>query len=456
MKKGHFTEILLFALVAALSVLLIVLTVLTIGAVRNSGSTSESFDLDRLTAEKTESSSDLISALLPEFIGITDDGERLGLSGSENIMSVLYGDVSPALSSLLVPSNAEDAEDGDALWRSLVEEESSVYIRYHSALPDSAIGIFADWSSGERQERGPSERLVYELFLLPANDRDRPATIIARDPDGAVSLYRSGNSSSVLTTENLARLIRSYRTFMQTYVFAEERYPGLSVTEPVLIDVPVCRSMMIADGTSFMARNDPTEQEKILRLFGLNTDKLLSTHVDENGDVSFTDARGAFYIRSSSLEYTAAIGGGLETDTILNYSESTGLERLIETAVTILSRLRAIGSYYVGGDAGVYLDRVVSKGGVTELSFSYSLDCIRIAGLEPAFTATFRDGVLTQAKVYTLSAQKFGARTALYHEWWFADAVSRQGLQPYNIGMVYRSDFLAESVFAEWSAETRY
>ncbi len=452
--KWTITEWVIFVSVAVLLALLLSLTVTMIYTISRSNlpTREETFDLDRLTAEKPAVPDEYTETLLPEFIGLTANGERRGISGSVNVMTDLYRAASVVLSDVLTAENAETPEDGENYWRSLADEPASVYIRYHSELPDCIIGLYADWISGRDHERNAVSSYVYELFLLPYSDVGRAVTAAVRSIDGTVTVYRLPSPDTPLSENDLFSLILSYRSSLSAFTFAGDRYSAASPTEPIMLDTLFAREMLITDGTSFLIRGNRDEQERLGRIFGLNMDKLLSTYDETGGVISYTDAQGGLYLLTSSFEYTAEAGEGLDTEKLLGYTGASGLDRMIRASLRIFTEIRAIGKNYTGGDAGICFDGIVSDGSTVTLTYRYTSDNIGITGLAPAYTVTFRDGVLVRAELNTVSAKRLAGRTELLHEWWFFEVLGGQNRLPLNVGLVYRCDFQAESIGAEWTA----
>lgn len=453
--KWKIKDVMVFAAAAALLLLLLALTVAMISVISRSNlqNKEETFSLDRLMSEKEAVPEEYTETLLPAFIGITARGERRGVSASPNVMTDLYRAVSSVLSDVMMPENARMPGDSEHYWSKLAEENTALYVRYHSELPDCVIGLYADWMSGKEHERTETSSYVYELFLLPYSDATRSVTAAVRSMDGTVVEYTLAASGATLSDSDLFSLIQSYRSSLYSFTFAGETYRAASVTEPVILDTVVARNVRITDGTSFMIRGNRDEQEKLGRIFGLNMDKLLSAHDETEGVVSYTDAKGGLYLLPSCFEYTSAVGEGLDPEQLLGYTGTSGLDRMIRASLRIFSDIFAISKNYAGGDAGICFDRIESDGNTVQLSFRYTADNIKITGLDPAFSVTFRDGLLVHAQLNTVAVKKLAGRPFLMHEWWFFEVIGSPDRLPVNVGLAYRSSSQADSITAEWTAE---
>ena len=105
--KKRILEIIVQITAVVLFVALISLTLVMIIAFSKSSLAVDNvpFDLDMLTSSKSTEISAIDGYLTPEFIGLTIDGEKYGIQASKNIVSELYGMISPALSHLISNDN---------------------------------------------------------------------------------------------------------------------------------------------------------------------------------------------------------------------------------------------------------------------------------------------------------------------------------------------------------------
>ncbi|MGN1408910.1 MAG: hypothetical protein ACI4XJ_01915 [Eubacteriales bacterium] len=411
-----------------------------------------SFDLESITADKSGYNIDIARYLLPEFIGITSDGEKSGISGSFNIMSELYREFSGVISEVMRDENRLD--ENTLGWNELEKYESSVYIRYHSVLPDCVIGIFADSyaagdesfdsdTSGEYAGRGEVYSYVYEMYIIPNTDGSGKIIIAVRDRNGDTAIY-SADSESIFTGESVEKMREAYLSSMYSY----KMFGG----EPVFVENVVARNVIITGNTA--QSNTESDVIELMRLFALNPDKLLSSHENEEGNSSYIDTHGILSVTSSAFEYTSSSDGGIGIDDFIGHSDAGALEKYIKASISIINFIRSLNKNYAGGDAEIYFDSVSSSGGKVTLSFRYAFDGIVIEDIEPAFTAVFENGILRSARLYTISVRNLGDRQELMSEKMFIDIISSGGAKIKNTSLVYRGDFVSESVKAEWRGET--
>lgn len=432
--------------VPVLFVLLCVLTIVTIYTISwNNAGTDLSFDLDGLTNEARREEADVSNYLLPEFIGITTAGNRNGISSSYNLVSELYGILTPTIYYALsgaVPVS-EDA------WDEYAAAENSVYIRYHSELPDGIVSLFAGMSMGEEEPTVQFNANILEIFLLLYTDGTSETTLVTRSAEGEIWKYVLTDDCSPVTVSELERFVRSYSSRMVPFIFNEGKYESISATEPLFAEAITMRNILMRKAA--FIQNSPDERDVLLRIFGFNPDKLLNVHEDDSGAASYYDTQGILYLRDSAFEYVRSYAdSGMEVSDILGGVSSNTLAEYVRAAVLLFKSIREIDKNYAGGDADIVLDSASSENGKVTLRFMYTVDNIRIAEENAAFEITFSAGDVLRAEVYTIAVRILAEREASYAEWWFVSMMEEPSR---NVRLVYRSDYSAEYVSAEWAAE---
>lgn len=429
------------SIICALLVLALCFMMFFIVYMLNIGQSQVGFDLSTVTSEQTEYPIDVSKFIIPEFIGITYGGEKLGCSGSENILGEMYRELSGVISEVLCDGNIAEGSRTD--WSIFAESKSSVYIRYHSELPDCAVGYFADEASGNVTDRRNVTSYIYEMYIIPNTDGSGKVDIAVKSKGGDVCFY-SGTPESILTGDGTAKMLDSYRSGMYEY--------KMSGGQPVFTENISTRNILITGGTAALIQtetNDETKNE-IIRFFGLNPDKLLSSHIDEEGMDSYVDTHGSLYIKESGIEYNSSSDGGVGIYDFIGDADEISLGEYIKASVSMITYMRSVNKNIAGGDAEIYLYSVTSQNGKVKLEFMYAFDGIRIMDLKPAFTAEFEDGILRRASLYSISVKYFSERRVLMLEDSFIEIMKSYGKNVTYTNIVYRSDFLSESVGAEW------
>lgn len=412
------------------------------------------FNFDMLTADMETDFPDVEKYMMPEFIGLTLDGYKYGISSSENIIFELYDLMAPAFSSLLNPDNRRSATT--EYWYSLADSSNTVYLRYHNQLPDNVVGLFADFSSDESESENTVSRdtvssYIYEMIYLPPDAESRMALIAVRSVDGNIGVYKGIVPEGTLDYGKIAETAGLYKSSFNAFEFSKDKYKSTTGTEPVFLTTVVTREILITNNSASLLQANAADTEKIIRLFSMNPDKLLNQHVDEYGNQSFIDVHGVLYMRDSGFEYQAANGGGISVDKIIGFSKKIGLREYILSSVKILSGVRDLNRYCIGGDANVFLDSVEAANGRVRLIFNYSFDNLRLVGGTPAFCAEFENGKLVSANLYSVAVKNLASRVQSHYEWWFYETVGKE-YAPQNVCLVYESDYISESVSAKWAA----
>lgn len=422
----------------------------------------DTFDLAQVTSGRDAADIDITGYFLPEFAGITTDGERMGVCSSANTVGELFRLVSPAIAEMLT---AEHLAGGitEEEWIALAEEENSVYLRFHERTPLSVLALFAGLYSGNDSVNAPSGYAV-EMLILPYSEsfehRNGIMRIAVRDSDGSASFYIKVQPGSVLTAEELAQTAASYQSSLRTFVFAGDDYPASSPTEPVFMSSVAFRNIIAIGGTGATIAENDGEAESLLRVFDINPDKLLSTHTEPDGSRSYIDTQGILYIRESEFEYRSTSDGGIHLSDLTAAEWGSTLQNYISASVEVWNRIRDINRMYTGDEADLELSSVSSKDGTVTVTFAYAVDNLRIMTEKPAFTAVFEDGILRSATVFTIAVWNLGTRGQSANEWWFYDTLD--GVTPMNVTLVYRAnyasvysvDYDADSLAAEWAAVT--
>jgi hypothetical protein len=446
-------EIIVQITAVVLFVTLIVLTFATIVAFSRSSLATDNvpFDLDMLTSSKKSEISDIDGYMLPELIGLSVNGEKYAISASQNIVSELYGLISPTLSEMISEENFRKVQS--SAWLEYVEADEFVYVRYHNELPDNIIGLFADAASYNRNNEYTNDRnhvltYVCELVLIPT-DSQGVTRIATRSLGGEVAVYESREGN--FDYGKIADAASSYRSSLVRFVFSGDVYASVLDTEPVFLDSIATRDIMLSSDTGFFVFDNSSYRGELMRLFSVNPDKLLSEHEDANGNISYTDVHGVLYLRTRGFEYHGSSDGGVDISEYIGYTKKIGLEEYIRASVDIISEIKAINKFFIGNDADPMLYSVESSGGRVRLTFEYTIDNVRIAGGRSAFVAEFENGKLVHADVYAMAAKTLISRSNSYSESWFIKNL-KSGVVPINVSLVYESDYRSSSVSAKWAA----
>ena len=84
---------------------------------------------------------------------------------------------------------------------------------------------------------------------------------------------------------------------------------------------------------------------------------------------------------------------------------------------------------------------------------AFAVALLAVCGSTFAFEATFENGLLISADVYTVTVGvSRSSRVQVPAEEWFFRWLAARGESADRVSLVYRADFLSDSVGAEWGA----
>ena len=446
MKKKKTGVRIALAVTAVLLAILIYLTVSLIAAFRRNSARAPDFDLMAVTADRSGAATDISSCLLPEFAGVTAGGVRGAIVGSEYAMRELTSLIYPALSEAMEEGTLREGSAED--WKAFADAESSVYLRWHTELPDAAAALFA---SGDGSGRAAASGGGYqsEVFLTPYVRGGNTAEAALRSADGTVRLLTVTMPKTILAGEDLTRFVRSFRNSLNAFVFRES---GDRI-QPVVTERVSARCILMTCETASFILNSTSERNALLILFGLNPDKLLSTRAEPDGGTSFVESRGELYTGASYVRFRSASDNGIGLQSLIGYADNVGLAEYIQASLKIFEGIRSVNRWLAGGDAQLLLTGVYASDGVVRLSFSYSFDNMLIAVEEEAFAVTFEGGYVSEASLYTVAVRNQGSRESILTGSWFYRWIESAKGTPDRISLVYPADFVSEFVAPVWSGE---
>lgn len=281
--------------------------------------------------------------------------------------------------------------------------------------------------------------------------------MMTRSDSGELRMYVIPGHKASVGVGELERFVRSYSSSMTSFIFNEGKYANLSFSEPIFTGELSARDLIMTDGTSALIQNSSAEREEILRIFGLNPDKILNVHSEADGSAGYYDTRGIVNFRRSTFEYLrSSEDNGRSVSDILgrafapNRSAAEALTDYIHAAIRLYESIAAVNPIYAGGEADLMLRSVSSENGEVTLRFLYTVNNLRISDAQDAFRITFSAGRVTSAVLYTMTVRILADRSFPYSEWWYASTLDHFSS---DVRLVYRSDYVSDAVSAEWAAE---
>lgn len=440
-------------LIALLFAALMLLTAILIGML--SGDLERSVDLPRSggsTGALSEAGlAETRMSVLPEFIGVSLPDSRRCIIGNSNTAYAFYSGLCGYLSDYLSSDRTEEVTAEK--WVSYALADNSVFLRFHCELPGAAVGSLAGLVSERSESREPAGGLIYEMILIPSTENSEMSKLAVRSLDGKCTEYILDEQSEKLTPEAVSRISGAYSFLDQTFIFACEKsgYSYLSPTEPVILDPVVTRNIIITDSTAQFLMQKTADVTKLIQVFSMNPDKLLSSRSDQSVQMA-SDRSGVLRIYPSSIEFQAADDAANDISSFVGNVEKIGISEYVRAVYSIISSIKNMGTMYTGGECDIRLAGISSSGEQTELVFDYYIDNLRITGIGHAVTAVFSRAKLVSFKLHTISAKGLGAFSESFSEWWFDDVTLRNFRNVRSVSLVYRGSFVKESLSAEWAA----
>ena len=115
-------------------------------------------------------------------------------------MRELCGLIYPALSEAMEEGAVREGSASE--WREFSEADYSVYLRWHTELPDAAVALFAS-GDGSGTGKGAGDGYQAEVFLLPYARGGNTATAALREAGGDVRVLTVTMPGTILAREDL-------------------------------------------------------------------------------------------------------------------------------------------------------------------------------------------------------------------------------------------------------------
>ncbi|MBQ9717782.1 MAG: hypothetical protein IJV76_07295, partial [Clostridia bacterium] len=126
----------------------------------------------------------------------------------------LYDILTPTLRSAF--SSAEP--QADTVWEEYTAARNSVYIRYHSELPDGILALFAGMAQEGRETSVTFDGNVRELFILPPSSVSSETQLVTRSDLGDVKKYVIPSRKAAVSADELERFVRFYGSGMSEFI----------------------------------------------------------------------------------------------------------------------------------------------------------------------------------------------------------------------------------------------
>lgn len=368
--------------------------------------------------------------LMAEFAAVSYNGAGGGAFGSavpESVITMAQPLIHEALSGdaalASVPRAAlEAATGGDFLC-----------LRLPAALPYQMLYAL----TGEIGQVAAAETAVNASFLLLAFDGEGQGTLYLADGEVCFA------SDAVLSVRPAALALLAGDGALSDFDFADNLLP--------VGDAPaVAFPLSVSDGTTQPLAADIGDD--LLYLFGFNPDR---------GDAfaaAVVEPHGSFAVDCTGIRFTASRDGGLSAAKFIDSGKDEfdiGIYDLLDAAVGLLDRVRALDAASFGGDASLFLKGFYKENDGYRLVFSLAYSGVEITGDSVPYFAAFsaKGGVFTAVEVRRLRVARGALTRTLFSSAWQYAYASRYagegGLR--TLRLLYKVDALpAEECIASW------
>ena len=323
---------------------------------------------------------------LPSFIGVTQNGKRVAVTGDGEAAGQAFLALSPILKSLLSANGivSTDADEGERLLEDFFSASYSVYLKFPGSLLFPAIYALLDGTSWEDAD-GYAGDLVYisELFVFLDGQR---LTAVSRDGDGGFARF---HADPVIGEREFSSVIASIAGLSAASPFGFLREVWHDGTTGLTADgfIPVMREFTYINALAEnlpLAAFTPSDSllyrpvGELLRALGFNTDNLQS-FADGNSIVAVEEHGTLRVFEGNEIIYrSSGEGRGAHLSRYLGYGrESYSFHEKAQAASTIVN---ALGAEISGGEASPVLENVVAEDGKTIFVFGYYFNGMRIDG----------------------------------------------------------------------------
>ncbi len=377
---------------------------------------SENGEKGYQSSEKTGAGSD--SFLLPEFIGAKGPlTGSIGLLANKASVTEVYEFLSPFISSAFASGHGEYVFSG--IWTSLISEENTVYLRYHSELKAAMISAHIDGNyliSGENPD-------VAEMILVLSDDGENHTvyTLYTRSRLGTVCKFKAKSTAYTVNGEFVYFDAETFSQFSDLSGNSEFDYlafqniSGIPKKSLMLSSQHILAAPPAPSGLRF-GDTDSELSSELLAALGF-TPAGLGIYTDDTGATVYINTLGTLRRTPESLTYEAAFEGGIPLSVTENGDNAYSVLEDTYSAESLMSRLNTIQPGLFGEDAYLMLTEAQANGTAITLRYGYFFDNIMIMGSDnssPEVTVTIENGKLIYANISFLNANDISYRIKNY------------------------------------------
>ncbi len=355
------------------------------------------------------------SFFLPEFIGAKGPlTGSIGLLANKASVTEVYEFLSPFIAAAFASGNGEYVSA--ASWMSLIGEENTVYLRYHSEMKAAMIGAHID---GNYLLAGENPNVSEMLLVLSDHGENRTAyTLYTRCKYGTVCRFTPKNT---VYTKNGETVYFDAETFSQFSdlsgnsefdYLAFQNISGIPQTSLMLQSQHILSAPPAPSGLRF-GKTDSELSSELLAALGF-TPAGLGIYTDETGATVYINTLGTLRRTPEALIFEAAFDGGIPLSVTENKGDAYSVLEDMYSAEALLSHLNTVQSELFGSDAYPMLTEVRTEDTALTLVYKYFFDNIMIIGDGIDVTVTIESGKLIYANISFLNANDISYRVKNY------------------------------------------
>lgn len=437
-------------ILAALFLALIILTLLLFNYYNSSKKHNSDFDISMIS-DIDEDVIEVKQLFVPQFVGISCDGSREGLSFPLDAVNEIFARIAPSVSNLF--ETGAETVSSEKQWREAVNTTDSIYVRLHSQFPVSVVHMFINEITGNDYRYLDNGSSVHEMLVIPYSDTDSSMTLYIRSITGEVRKFQSDTLSDYLTVKDLNDITAAYSTVLEGFMFSKDMYSSVIYSEPVFSSGIYTKNIIITNGIASMILDFKNGTESLLRTFDMNIDKVNINTSDDEDTISYLDSNGIVYVGKSSYEFKAVNNEGIKLNKFIGYKKDKepSPRDYISAAMIIVNSIREIESSFFIGRGELYLSDISMNGNRAEITFSYSFDNIPIINTPPAIHVVFESQRLVECSIYTLTIKDRATRSDPLYEWGFLKSIGNNN-SGMEVVICYNADYTSESVSSEFIA----
>jgi len=449
------TTVVLSVSVGAAMVVLVLLMVYTVAMHSAASGTFHSAPPFSLSSLISDTQGDRVrdsygSYMLPSFIGLVGGEDGQGITNGDDVLREMYTILAPCIA---VGLAGEPDRVTEAYWTAVRESMTSVYVRYHSALPVSILQAGAAELCGITWELAAGQGLrCREIFILLPEEGSGDIFLVLQDEEGEIWRYHclKNGPEEYPVVSDVRSFIESFSNSFYRFTLGGERCKS---TEPVFLEGMRVKSIKVSRNSLVAWNNNGSDYlQKILRLLDFNPDKL-NAHEEADGTYVVVENHGVCRMGEDSCTYTASAQGGISLQHILGYRESYSLYDGLSAACAIADTIRSMDRHMLGGDADILLTDVFRGGERVHFVFRYFFDNIPVGGKStgsPAMEVIMEGDRLVYISLDTIAVSFMGSHNTTYLEAGILRGMASDDTIFEDVTLVYPVDYWTDVLFPVW------